>query len=139
MPPKAKASALLAMLATHLTPMLGGCGSPDKADPSTDGSSGGLLQFDLNTDLEGARFVLEATFTLNAERSFFLTLASPPRERVTMELTAGSHTVEIHPDYEMFRDDAVALTKIDAELWSDAVQTFEIVADDTTRVSYWFR
>jgi len=46
--------------------------------------------------------------------------------------------VELQPGYQVYQDQAVVLTAIDAELLSDATQAFDVGAAATTRVEYRF-
>jgi hypothetical protein len=91
----------------------------------------------MRSSLEGVRYQLEASFLVSGSDS--ASLASRPGEAtLSRELAPGSYSVELQPGYQVVQDQAVVLTPIDAELLSDATQSFEIAAAVTTRVSYRF-
>ena len=64
--------------------------------------------------------------------------ARPGEATLSLELAPGSYAVELQPGYQVYQDQAVVLTAIDAELLSDATQAFDVGAAATTRVEYRF-
>jgi hypothetical protein len=113
-----------------------GCSGQGEASPPSEPVSG-VLELGLRSVRDGVRYQLEASFVVTGAES--ATLASRPGEAtLSRELAPGSYVVDLQPGYQVFQDQAVVLTAVDAELLTEAAQLFEIAAAVTTRVSFRF-
>jgi len=123
---------MLGVLALLLSACSGTAGSSeaDEAPPGT-------LELGSRSSLDGVRYELEARFVISGPGTTSLE-ARPGTATLSLELAPGAYTVEIEPGYRVYQDQAVVLTAIEAELLSDAAQSFGIAADTTTRVEYRF-
>lgn len=116
--------------------LLSGC-SGTTGGGESDAAPVGALELGLKSSLDGVRYELEAQFVVSGPDSVSLR-ARPGAAILSLELAPGAYTVELAPGYRVYQDQAVVLTAIDAELLSDAIQSFEIAANATTRVEYRF-
>lgn len=123
--------ALLGVLA-----LLPGCGGSAGVSESSEGSAG-LLELGLKASLDGVRYQLDARFAVSGPDPAWA-VSRPGEATLSIELAPGSYEVELQPGYQVYQDQAVVLTAIDAQLLSDATQAFEITPTITTRAEYRF-
>jgi len=140
-PPKRETSLMRSalfqsLLSAILLLLISGCsGAPEGTESSE--SPLGVLELGLRSDLDGVRYQLDASFVVSGAEAAPL-LPRPGEAILSRALSPGSYAVQLNPGYQVLQDRVVVLTPIDSELLSDATQTFEIVAANTTRVSYRF-
>jgi hypothetical protein len=114
---------------------LGACGAPaanesEKVEP-------GVLRLGRKCNAASGRLTLDARFDVAGPVVLAIDTQSI-NEPQAQELVAGSYAISIRPDFRLWRDVAIALLQVEAELVSDAQQRFEITPGASTFVVYEF-
>jgi glucose/arabinose dehydrogenase len=116
------------------------CGSSPSESPPPEGArSSGQLELGLSAQLAGVTYRLSAVFDVTGAESLVLDTSDDPEAAVlTRDLPAGGYVVALRPDFVVSRADGAVFEPVEARLLSDAVQSVQITANESSRVTIRF-